>query len=236
MSLIKIRDLHVAYGAIEALSGVSLDVDEGEIVAVIGANGAGKSTLLRAISGELPKKKGTVEFDGEDITSLSTDKIVSKGIAQVPEGRQIFSGLSVADNLRVGAYCRAKDNSILEDMELMYQLFPILAERKNQKGGSLSGGEQQMLALARALMARPRVLLLDEPSMGIAPLVTREIFKTIRAISASGITIVLIEQDAKLALKVAHKAYVMDVGKIVMEGTAADLRNNPRIKEIYLGG
>lgn len=236
MSLIEIRDLHVSYGSILALKGVSLCVEQGSIVSVIGANGAGKTTLLRAISGELPKRAGQIVFDGKDITRFGTDKIVKMGIIQVPEGRQVFGEMTVLENLRAGAYCRPKSAELNADLERIYSLFPILEQRKNQKGGSLSGGEQQMLALGRALMSKPKVLLLDEPSMGIAPLVTREIFRTIRQISRDGVTIVLIEQDAKLALKVSQYAYVMETGMLVKEGKSSVLATDSDIKKIYLGG
>jgi len=236
MSILKISGLKAAYGSIIALKGVSIEVNEGEIVAVIGANGAGKSTLLKAVSGILPKQGGTVTFMGEDITNLPSDEIVRRGIVQVPEGRQIFNEMSVLDNLKMGAFTRNRKDNLKPDIERMFDLFPILAERRNQKGGSLSGGEQQMLALARALMSHPKLLMLDEPSMGLAPIVVEKIYETIEQISRQGITIILIEQDAMMALSTANRAYVLETGSVALEGYTKDLINDERMREVYLGG
>lgn len=235
MNLLKIEHLVVRYGNITALHDVSLEVEEGKIITVIGANGAGKTTLLRSISGELPKAEGKIIYRDMDITHLSTDKIVAQGIIQVPEGRQIFGEMSVSDNLKMGAFNRRDKENILQDMDAMYELFPVLKERRNQKGGSLSGGEQQQLALARGLMARPKLLLLDEPSMGVAPIIVKDIFKSIQAINRTGITIILIEQNAVKALKISDYAYVLESGKIRLHGKARELANNDEVKKVYLG-
>lgn len=236
MSILKIENLNASYGSIVALKGISLAVEPGEIVAIIGANGAGKTTLLSCISG-LMTYSGSITFEGETLGGkLGSDKIVQKGIVQVPEGRQIFSELSVMENLRMGAYTRDRKANLEPELCHIFELFPRLAERKNQKGGSLSGGEQQMLALGRALLSRPKLLLLDEPSMGLAPVVVNDIFHTVRELNRQGMTIMLIEQNAKLALKTANRAYVIETGEIVLSGPAADLAENNQVKTMYLGG
>lgn len=232
--MIKIEDLHVSYGAIKALDGISLNVEDGEIVTLIGSNGAGKSTTLRAISGLEKAEAGQVIFDGKNITNMVPHKIVELGIAHVPEGRRIFANLSIYDNLRLGANLRKDD--IKEDLEKVYTFFPILFERKNQLAGTLSGGEQQMLAVGRALMTRGKLMLLDEPSMGLAPLVVENIFEIIQEINKQGTTILLIEQNAYMALSIANRAYVLETGKITLQGKASDLAKNDEIKKAYLGG
>jgi ABC-type branched-chain amino acid transport systems, ATPase component len=236
MALLEVEDLHVSYGAIRALHGISFHVEKGEIVTLIGANGAGKSTTLRAISGLLLADQGKIVYDGVDITNLAADRIVQKGIVQVPEGRKIFAPLTVRENLEMGAFTRKDRREIEESMEFVFNLFPRLRERAEQLGGTLSGGEQQMLAVARALMAKPRLLLMDEPSMGLAPVLVEEIFNIIQRINQEGVTILLVEQNAHMALSVAHRGYVLETGVIQMEGTAAELRDNPRVQEAYLGG
>jgi branched-chain amino acid transport system ATP-binding protein len=236
MSMLKIENLQAAYGSIIALRGVSLEVGENEIVAVIGANGAGKSTLLRSLSGLLPKRGGTVTFMGKDITKASSDQIVRMGLIQVPEGRQIFNEMSVLENLRMGAFARSKKEDLQQDIDHVFSLFPRLRERSSQKGGSLSGGEQQMLSLSRALMSRPKLLMLDEPSMGLAPIIVESIFDIITQINREGIPIILIEQDALMALEIADRAYVLETGRIALEGRTEDLINNDRMREVYLGG
>ena len=239
-ALLSVRDLEVRYGGICALQGVSLDVHAGEIVTLIGANGAGKTTLLRTISGLLRPAGGRVTFadDGQtstgEISALKPHQIVRRGISHVPEGRQIFPNLSVNENLKLGAYQRREDLSA--DLGHYYKLFPILQERQHQKAGTLSGGEQQMLAIARALMARPKLLLLDEPSLGLAPLIVRKIFEIVREINAAGTTVFLVEQNAHMALKIAHRAYVLQTGRVIMSDTAANLLENPEVKKAYLGG
>jgi len=235
MSLLKVENLSASYGSIKALKGINFEVNEGEIVAVIGANGAGKTTLLACISGILPYE-GSIVCAGVDLRSAGTDRIVELGIMQVPEGRQIFPELSVMENLKMGAYSRKRKDNIQPELDRAFALFPRLKERMYQKGGNLSGGEQQMLAVARALMAKPKLLLMDEPSMGLAPVVVADIFKTIRQLNAEGITIVLIEQNAKLALKYANRAYVLETGEIMLTGTGKALAENERIKALYLGG
>ena len=235
MSLLKVTDLKVSYGGIEALKGVSFAVKEGEIVTLIGANGAGKSTTLRAISGLVNVKGGTIEFAGEDITGMDPQKVVSKGIAMVPEGRRVFSNLTVAENLKIGAYLRKDEAGIRADMDHVYDLFPRLRERSWQMAGTLSGGEQQMLAVGRALMAKPQLVMMDEPSLGLAPIVVRGIFDIIREINAQGITVLLIEQNANMALKIADQAYVMQTGTITMSGTGRELAENEEVKAAYLG-
>lgn len=232
--LLEVKDLEVSYGLIQALQGVSLQVREGEIVTIIGANGAGKTTLLHTISGLLHPQKGSILYNGADITKWSTDQIVAAGIIQVPEGRQIFSELSVLENMKMGAFSQKKVNR--EDLERLFVYFPRLRERIHQKGGSLSGGEQQMLAMARALMGRPKLLILDEPSMGLAPIVVKDIFKIIGEIKEAGTTIVLIEQNAKLALKIADYAYVLETGTVQLAGPTEKLRNDPEVQKIFLGG
>jgi branched-chain amino acid transport system ATP-binding protein len=235
-TMLTIKDLAVRYGAIEALRGVSLDVKAGEVVTIIGGNGAGKSTLMKAISGLEPACAGRIAFEGEDITTLAAHHRVARGIAQSPEGRQVFADQSVRDNLLLGAYLRkASDPSIEEDVQAHFKTFPRLAERQQQLAGTLSGGEQQMLAIARALMARPRLLLLDEPSLGLAPLIVKEIFSVIRTLKESGVTILLVEQMANQALKVADRAYVLKTGEITSSGTARAMLDDPAVREAYLG-
>ncbi|MBM3289141.1 MAG: ABC transporter ATP-binding protein [Candidatus Hydrogenedentes bacterium] len=233
--LLSIQDVVAGYGPIEALKGVSLDVYGGEIVTLIGANGAGKSSTLMCVSGLLRARKGAVRFDGADITGYKPHTIVEEGLAQVPEGRKIFPRLTVLENLEMGAYLRRDPQAIKLDLEKCYHLFPILGERRKQLGGTLSGGEQQMLAIGRALMSRPKMLLMDEPSMGVAPILTAKIFATIRELNKEGMTILLVEQNAHLALKIAHRGYVIETGQIVLEDKAAALLKDPRVKEAYLG-
>lgn len=234
--MLKIEDLHVSYGSIKALDGISLNVEEGEIVTLIGANGAGKSTTLRTISGLEKAVSGKVIFENSEITNIVPHKVVELGISHVPEGRRVFANLSVFDNLRLGANLRKDDAAIKEDMEKVYEFFPILFTRKNQLAGTLSGGEQQMLAVGRALMTRGKLMLLDEPSMGLAPLVVEEIFRIIQEINKQGTTILLIEQNAYMALDIASRGYVLETGKIILQGNASDLANNDDIKKAYLGG
>ena len=234
--MLKIEDLHVYYGAIHAIKGISLDVPDGEIVALIGSNGAGKSTTLRTISGLMRPKKGRIMYDGEDITGVPAHKIVGKGLCQVPEGRHVFANMTVLENLELGAYLRNDKDGIAKDMEAVFEKFPRLLERKNQIAGTLSGGEQQMLAMARALMSRPKLLLLDEPSMGLAPLLVKEIFNIIKEINASGTTVLLVEQNANMALSIADKAYVLETGRITLSGTAAELASSEEVRKAYLGG
>lgn len=234
--LLQVCGIDAYYGNIQALHGVSIEVSAGEIITLIGANGAGKTTTLMSISGVVPPRNGSVRFEGQSITGLSPDRIVALGICQVPEGRLIFPGLTVQENLDMGAFMRSDTEGIKSDMERIYSLFPILAKRRRQQGGTLSGGEQQMLAMGRALMARPRLLLLDEPSMGLAPLVTRQIFDIIQQINReNGVTIFLVEQNANLALKIAHRGYVMENGRITMADTGAALLVNENVKKAYLG-
>jgi len=233
--MLEIRGLATGYGNILALKGIDLDVAEGGIACIIGANGAGKSTFMKTVSGLLRPSSGRIAFRGEDITGLAPDKIVRKGIVLVPEGRAILSRMTVLENLEMGAYHR-KDGGIRRDLDAVMARFPILMARKEQMGGFLSGGEQQMLAIARALLARPRLLLLDEPSLGLAPLIVAEIFRILREINAEGTTVLLVEQNVKQALKISGRAYVLETGRIVHGGPAADLRNDPKIMESYLGG
>jgi branched-chain amino acid transport system ATP-binding protein len=235
MTLLEIDKLDLLYGRIQALHGISLHVDEGEIVALIGANGAGKSTTMRAISGLRPVAAGSIHFAGEDITRLRADLRVVRGISQSPEGRGIFPGMTVRENLDMGAYARRDTSAIRVDLERVHELFPRLLEREKQAGGTLSGGEQQMLAVGRALMARPRLLLLDEPSMGLAPMLIQQIFNIITEINQQGTTILLVEQNAQQALSRAHRAYVLETGWIVKEGTGHQLLTDPAVKEAYLG-
>jgi branched-chain amino acid transport system ATP-binding protein len=232
--LLELDDVHVHYGKIEAIRGISVDVDEGEIVTLIGANGAGKSTTLKTISGLRTVSQGEIRFNGEVITRMPGHKRVLAGIGQSPEGRGIFPGMTVAENLHMGAYARKGDSS--KELAEVYDLFPRLAERKRQAGGTLSGGEQQMLAMGRALMSDPKVLLLDEPSMGLAPMLVNQIFSIIEEINRRGTTILLVEQNAQQALKIAHRAYVLETGQIVKSAPAADLLNDPEVKAAYLGG
>jgi branched-chain amino acid transport system ATP-binding protein len=234
--MLELRNVQSFYGSIQALREVSISVAEGEIITLIGANGAGKTTTLMSICGVVPPRGGEIFFEGEPIQNLPPDKIVARGISQVPEGRRIFPGLTVAENLDMGAFLRQDAAGIKRDMEYVFELFPILAERRHQAGGTLSGGEQQMLAVGRALMARPRLLLLDEPSLGLAPLVVRQIFDIIRKINTEQkTTIFLVEQNANLALKIAHRGYVMENGRITLVDTAANLLANEAVKKAYLG-
>ena len=233
MSLLKVMNLKVSYGGIEALKGSSFEVEKGSIVTLIGANGAGKSTTLRAISGLVPVKSGTITYDGNVINGQSPQKIVSEGICMVPEGRRVFPNLTVLENLKIGAYLRKDD--LTADIEHVYQLFPRLKERHWQLAGTLSGGEQQMLAVGRALMMRPEILMMDEPSLGLAPLVIRDIFRIIQTLHEEGITILLVEQNANAALKIADFAFVLETGFLGMQGTGAELLNDPGIKAAYLG-
>ena len=235
MSLLKVTDLEVSYGGIDALRGISFDVEEGEIVTLIGANGAGKSTTLRTICGLVRPSAGRIVYDGRDITSQSTERIVSEGIALVPEGRRVFDNLTVKENLLIGAYLRKDKESIQADVEHVYELFPRLKEREWQSAGTLSGGEQQMLAVGRAMMTRPRILMMDEPSLGLAPLIVKDIFSIIRALNETGMTILLIEQNANAALRCAHHAYVLETGRITMSGTGASLLADQRVQDAYLG-
>ena len=234
MSLLTVKDLRVAYGQIEALKGVSLDVNEGEVVAILGANGAGKTTLMRAISGLLPKKAGSVMLESVDITRTPAEKIVRLGIAQSPEGRRVFGTLSVAENLVLGGFTQSA-KSRQASMAMVYEMFPRLAERRNQLSGTLSGGEQQMLAIGRALIAKPRLLLLDEPSLGLAPIIVQGIFASLRKIADSGVTVLLVEQNARSALKLADRGYVLEVGQIVLSDKASVLLRSPEIQDAYLG-
>ena len=235
MAMLEIRDLEVYYGMIQAIKGISFDVKEGEVIALIGANGAGKTTTLHTITGLLPAKAGTITFEGQDITKVPGYKIVSKGMAHVPEGRRVFAQLSVLQNLRMGAYTRKDKNEIEETFKSVYKRFPRLEERQNQMAGTLSGGEQQMLAMGRALMSHPKIILMDEPSMGLSPIFVNEIFDIIKEVSDSGTTVLLVEQNAKKALSIADRAYVLETGRIVLEGKANDLLNDDSIKKAYLG-
>ena len=234
--MLRVEDINVYYGAIHAIKGISLEVNDGEIVALIGSNGAGKSTTLRTISGLMKPKTGRIMYDGEDITGVPAHKIVGKGLCQVPEGRHVFANLTVLENLELGAYLRTDKEGIAKDMEMVFEKFPRLLERKDQLSGTLSGGEQQMLAMARALMSRPKLLLLDEPSMSLAPLLIKEIFNIIKEINASGTTVLLVEQNANMALSIADKAYVLETGRITLSGTAAELASSEEVRKAYLGG
>ncbi len=235
MALLEIRDIEVFYGVIQAIKGISFDVNEGEVIALIGANGAGKTTILHTITGLLQPKNGSIVFDGKDITKVPAHKIVAMGMAHVPEGRRVFSQLSVYENLKMGAYTRKDKAEIEESLEMVYGKFPRLEERKNQLAGTLSGGEQQMLAMGRALMSHPKIVLMDEPSMGLSPIFVEEIFKIIEEVSASGTTVLLVEQNAKKALGIANRAYVLETGNIVLDGDATELMNNETVKKAYLG-
>ncbi len=234
--MLEIIDLHVHYGGIHAIKGISLKVSEGQIVSLIGANGAGKSTTLRTICGLKEASRGKILYNGKDITKLDTSEIVKSGITMVPEGRRVFSNLTVYENLLAGAYLRNDKEEIKKDIEYIFGLFPRLQERINQRAGTLSGGEQQMLAIGRALMSRPKILLFDEPSLGLAPVVVKEVFKLIEQIHSQGVTIFLVEQNAFEALKLADYAYVLETGRIVLEGTGKDLLADERVKKAYLGG
>ncbi|MDE5909401.1 MAG: ABC transporter ATP-binding protein [Lachnospiraceae bacterium] len=235
MAMLEIKDLEVYYGMIQAIKGISFEVNEGEVIALIGANGAGKTTILHTITGLLEAKQGSVSFDGKDITKVPAHKIVSMGMAHVPEGRRVFANLSVLQNLKMGAYTRKDKNEIEETLKTVYKRFPRLEERQNQLAGTLSGGEQQMLAMGRALMSHPRIILMDEPSMGLSPIFVNEIFDIIKEVSAGGTTVLLVEQNAKKALSISDRAYVLETGKIVLSGNADDLLNNDSIKKAYLG-
>lgn len=235
MAMLEVKDLEVYYGMIQAIKGISFEVNQGEVIALIGANGAGKTTTLHTITGLLSPKKGSVLFEGQDITKVPAHKIVSMGMAHVPEGRRVFSQLSVYENLKLGAYTRKDKSSIDKELQSIYERFPRLAERKNQLAGTLSGGEQQMLAMGRALMSKPSIVLMDEPSMGLSPILVNEIFDIIESISKSGTTVLLVEQNAKKALSIADRAYVLETGKVVLEGDAKDLLENDSIKKAYLG-
>ena len=233
--MLKIEDLYVSYGMINAIKGVSFEVNEGEVVSLIGANGAGKTTILHTITGLLKPKSGSVMFEGKELTTTPAHEIVKLGMAHVPEGRRVFADLSVYDNLMLGAYTRKDKNEIAKTLELVYERFPRLEERKKQIAGTLSGGEQQMLAMGRALMSKPRIILMDEPSMGLSPLFVNEVFDIIKKISASGTTVLLVEQNAKKALSISDRAYVLETGKIALTGKASDLINDDKIKKAYLG-
>jgi len=235
-ALLEIKNLHVYFGVIHALKGVSLNVNDGEIVTLIGANGAGKTTTLRTISGLKKPTDGTILLDGKDITNTSAQERVKMGISHVPEGRRIFPAMTVLENLELGAYLRRDKEGIAKDLEVVYQHFPILYDRKKQAAGTLSGGEQQMLAIGRALMSRPKILFLDEPSMGLAPLLVQEIFRIIKDINSAGTTILLVEQNASMALQIAHRAYVLETGSIVLSGTGSELMKSDEIIKAYLGG
>ncbi len=235
MSMLEINDIKVYYGMIQAIKGISLKVEEGEIIALIGANGAGKTTTLHTISGLIKPSSGNIIFNGTDISQIPSHKIVSMGMAHVPEGRRVFAQLSVLQNLKMGAYTRKDKTEIENSLSMVFDRFPRLLERQNQLAGTLSGGEQQMLAMGRALMSKPRILLMDEPSMGLSPIFVNEIFDIIKEINKSGTTVLLVEQNAKKALSIAHRGYVLETGNIVLEGNAQDLLNNESIKKAYLG-
>ena len=235
MAMLEIKDLEVYYGMIQAIKGISFEVNEGEVIALIGANGAGKTTILHTISGLIAPKKGSITFEGQEITKIPAHKMVENGLAQVPEGRRVFPSLSVLQNLKLGAYTRKDKKEIDDTLKMIYERFPRLEERKNQPAGTLSGGEQQMLAMGRALMSKPRIILMDEPSMGLSPIFVNEIFDIIKQVSASGTTVLLVEQNAKKALSIADRGYVLETGKIVKEGKASDLLNDEAVKKAYLG-
>ena len=233
--MLRVEDINVYYGAIHAIKGISLNVPDGEIVALIGSNGAGKSTTLRTISGLMKPKTGRIIYEDRDISGMPAHKIVSLGLCQVPEGRHVFANMTVMENLELGAYLRKDKDGIAKDLEDVFNKFPRLLERKNQLSGTLSGGEQQMLAMGRALMSRPKLLLLDEPSMGLAPLLVKEIFNIIKEINASGTTVLLVEQNANMALSIADKAYVLETGRITLSGTAQELASSEAVRKAYLG-
>lgn len=235
MSLLEVRDLRVSYGGIEALKGISFDVEEGQIITLIGANGAGKSTTLKAISGLVRNSHGTIRYNGEEIQGIDAQKIVERGIALVPEGRKVFPNLMVRENLIIGGYLRKNKAEVEADLKYVYELFPRLQERHWQSAGTLSGGEQQMLAVGRGLMAKPKIIMMDEPSLGLAPLIVRDIFSIIQRINDMGVTVLLIEQNANAALKIAHKAYVMVTGHITKSGEGHELLNDPEVRDAYLG-
>ena len=235
MAMLQVTDLKENYGVIQAIKGVSFEVNEGEVIALIGANGAGKTTILHTVTGLIAPKSGKIEFEGKDITKMPAHKIVTLGMAHVPEGRRVFADLSVYENLLMGAFTRKDKDEISQTLEMVYKRFPRLKERKNQVAGTLSGGEQQMLAMGRALMSHPKIILMDEPSMGLSPLFVNEIFDIIKEVSASGTTVLLVEQNAKKALSIADRAYVLETGKIVLDAAADVLMNDPSIKKAYLG-
>ena len=235
MAMLEIKDLEVCYGVIRAIKCVSFEVNQGEVIALIGANGAGKTTILHTITGLIPAKSGSILFEGKELTKTPAHKIVSMGMAHVPEGRRVFAQLSVLENLKLGAYTRKDKAEITKSLEMVYERFPRLEERKNQVAGTLSGGEQQMLAMGRALMSNPRIILMDEPSMGLSPLLVSEIFDIIKVISEGGTTVLLVEQNAKKALSIADRAYVLDTGNITLSGKASDLINDDSVKKAYLG-
>lgn len=235
MAMLEVKDLNVYYGMIQALKGISFEVNEGEVIALIGANGAGKTTTLHAITGLIPAKSGSITFEGADIRKTPGHKIVSMGMAHVPEGRRVFAQLSVYENLKMGAYTRKDKEEIKETLEMVYKRFPRLEERKNQLAGTLSGGEQQMLAMGRALMSHPKMIVMDEPSMGLSPIYVNEIFQIIKDVSADGVTVLLVEQNAKKALSIADRAYVLETGKIILQGDAKELMNDESVKKAYLG-
>ena len=235
MSMLEVKNLEVYYGVIQAIKGISFHVEEGEVIALIGANGAGKTTTLQTITGMLNAKAGSIQFEGTELTKIPGHKIVSMGMAHVPEGRRVFAQLSVLENLKLGAYTRKDKTEIEESLKRVYKSFPRLEERKNQLAGTLSGGEQQMLAMGRALMSKPKIILMDEPSMGLSPIFVNEIFDIIQAVSESGTTVLLVEQNAKKALSIADRAYVLETGKITMSGNAKDLLEDEAVKKAYLG-
>lgn len=234
MAILEVKDLEVYYGVIQAIKGISFEVDQGEIIALIGANGAGKTTTLQTITGLIPAKAGKIVYEGEDITRIASHKLVGMGMAHVPEGRRVFAQLSVLQNLKLGAYTRRDKGEVEETLKSIYARFPRLEERKNQPAGTLSGGEQQMLAMGRALMSHPKLIVMDEPSMGLSPIYVNEIFDIIKEINDGGTTVLLVEQNAKKALSIAHKAYVLETGKIVLSGDAKDLMNDDSVKKAYL--
>ena len=236
MSMLEVKDLQVYYGVIQALKGISFHVEQGDVIALIGANGAGKTTTLQTLTGIIPAKAGSIVFEGKDLTKTPAHKIVEMGMAHVPEGRRVFADMSVYENLLMGAYTRKDKNEIAQSLEMVYKRFPRLKERTGQRAGTLSGGEQQMLAMGRALMERPRVLLLDEPSMGLAPLLVKEIFSIIKTINEEGTTVLLVEQNANMALSIADYAYVLETGRITLSGPAADLSASEAVRKAYLGG
>ena len=235
MAMLEVKDLHVYYGMIHAIKGVSFEVGEGEIIALIGANGAGKTTILHTVSGLLHPKQGSILFEGKELTKVPAHKVVGLGMAQVPEGRRVFSQMSVLQNLKMGAYTRSDKDEIEETLSRVYKRFPRLEERRNQPAGTLSGGEQQMLAMGRALMSHPKIILMDEPSMGLSPILVNEIFDIIKSVNESGTTVLLVEQNAKKALNIADRAYVLETGTIAMSGRAQDLMNDDAVKKAYLG-
>lgn len=235
MAMLEVKDLHVYYGVIQALKGISFEVNQGEVIALIGANGAGKTTTLQTLTGILQAKSGSIMFEGKDLTKVPAHKIVEMGMAHVPEGRRVFSDMTVYENLLMGAYTRKDKNEIAESLEMVYKRFPRLKERQGQRSGTLSGGEQQMLAMGRALMSKPRIILMDEPSMGLSPIFVNEIFNIIKDVSEGGTTVLLVEQNAKKALSIADRAYVLETGNITLEGKAEDLLHNEAVQKAYLG-